>query len=327
MRTSSTAPTQPAPLNGAESPLNGAGLPTVSVVIPSRGRPEFLGRAISSIVHQSYGGEIECLVVFDGGECSLPSIDLPPHRTLRGIVNDRSQGAAPARNAGALATRSELLAFLDDDDEWLRDKLARQVEALANGGDVSAVCSGIDVVYGDRTVSRVLDKERIDHRDLLLSRLAELHTSTIVVKREDFLGRIGPFDESTPGSYGEDYDWLLRAANTAPVATVPSPLARIYWHGSSFFEGRWGTMTDGLHYLVDKHPAFHSEPKGLARIYGQLAFAYAASARRAESRHWARKTLSLDWRQPRAYLALLVGARLLRPKALLRVLHRFGRGI
>jgi glycosyltransferase involved in cell wall biosynthesis len=304
-----------------------AACPAVTVIIPSRGRPDFLARAVRSVVRQQYGGALECLVVFDGAECALPSFELPAGRTVRTMSNTRAAGAAPARNAGALASRTDLLAFCDDDDEWLPDKLHHQVEALGAAGEASAVCSGIEVVYGDKTVTRVLDRDRIVFRDLLRSRLAELHTSTIVVSRSDFLGRIGPFDESTPGSYGEDYDWLLRAARIAPVISVPKPLARIHWHGGSFFEGRWATMTEGLHYLLDKFPDFRSEPRGLARIYGQLAFAYAASARRADGRRWARKTLSLDWRQPRAYLALLVSAGLLPPPLLLRTLHHFGRGI
>jgi glycosyltransferase involved in cell wall biosynthesis len=318
----STWPTPP-PLGQPDA----TSLPAVTVIIPSRGRPDFLRRAVHSVVHQRYGGELECLVVFDGGECALPSLELPARRVLRGMSNTRAAGAAPARNAGAMVADSELLAFCDDDDEWLPSKLDHQVEALTAAGDVSAVCSGIEVVYGNKTVSRVLDKERIGFRDLLLSRLAELHTSTILVKRHDFLGRVGPFDESTPGSYGEDYDWLLRAARAAPVLSVPRALARIHWHGGSFFEGRWATMTEGLHYLLDKHPDFRSEPRGLARIYGQLAFAYAASARRADSRRWARETLSLDWRQPRGYLALMVAAGVVPPALLLRTLHRFGRGI
>ncbi len=299
----------------------------MSVVIPSRGRPDFLHRAVDSIVRQRYPGELECVVVFDGGECALPSVELPPQRTLRGMPNRYRQGAAPARNFGATQARFELLAFCDDDDEWMPDKLDRQVSSLAANGDASAVCSGIEVVYGDKSVQRIPSTDKAVLRDLLLSRRAELHTSTILVRRDDFLGRIGPFDEETPDSYAEDYDWLLRAARTAPVLTVPAPLARIHWHGGSFFDGRWTTMAAGVRYLLGKHPDFRSEPRGLGRMYGQLAFAYAASGRRTDGRRWARRTVSVDWRQPRGYLAFLVAAGVLSPKAVLRLLHRFGRGI
>jgi glycosyltransferase involved in cell wall biosynthesis len=265
--------------------------------------------------------------VFDGEHGILPASAAARGRTVRAISNTRTPGAAGARNAGALAARAPLLAFCDDDDEWLPDKLDRQVAVLRRQRDVSAVTCGIEVVYDDRAVVRMPQKVTVTLSDLLRSRLAELHTSTILVERKDFLGAIGPFDEAIPGSYGEDYEWLLRAARQAPVAAVRGPFARIHWHDASLFEGRWNTMVAGLRYLLNKHPELAQTRKGLARIYGQLAFASAAAGGRRQSFRLTGATVKLDWRQPRAYLALLVSVGLLRPPLLLHVLHRFGRGI
>jgi hypothetical protein len=86
-------------------------------------------------------------------------------------------------------------------------------------------------------------------------------------------------------------------------------------------------MIEALTYLLAKHPEFPRDPKGLGRIYGQLAYASAALRRNADARAWARRALALDRRQARAYLALLVAARILPSGAVLRLLHRFGRGI
>jgi hypothetical protein len=157
--------------------------------------------------------------------------------------------------------------------------------------------------------------------------MAELHTSTLLVRREDFLGRIGPFDERIPGSFAEDYEWLLRATLAGPVLAVARPLVNVHWHELSFFEGRWTTMARGLQYLLGKYPAFRREPRGLSRICGQIAFASAAAGDTRQGRRWVRRSLRLDWRQPRGYLALLVSLGLIRPEALLQVLHRYGRGI
>jgi len=280
---------------------------------------------VRSILGQRYPGSIECLVVFDGGDRLLPSVELGPGRALNSIDNTRGAGLPSARNSGALAARSELLAFCDDDDEWLPDKLRHQVTALARNEDVSMVSCGIEIVYRHRVVTRV-PKGRVTFDDLLRSRVAELHSSTFLVRRDDLLGRIGLFDEAIPGGYAEDYEWILRAARTAPVLAVDKPLARIHWHDSSFYEGRWGTLISSLHYLLEKYP-FPRNQKGLARIYGQLAFACAAADRRRDSLRWSRRSIDLDWRQPRAYLSVPVAAGLLRPETLLRFLHRFGRGI
>jgi hypothetical protein len=138
---------------------------------------------------------------------------------------------------------------------------------------------------------------------------------------------IGVVDEAMPGSYGEDYEWLLRAARRAPIRVVPAPLVRVYWHRSSFFADRWAVIVESIQYLLDKHPEFEAEPKGLARLYGRLAFANAAMGDRSEARRWAGKSLRLNLRERRAYLALGVSWRLVSPDRLVRFAHRRGKGL
>jgi hypothetical protein len=141
------------------------------------------------------------------------------------------------------------------------------------------------------------------------------------------VSRIGLFDEAIPNSYGEDYDWLLRASRAGPVITLRRPLARIHWHESSFFHGQWETISAALQYLMGKYPEFRRDPVGLARIQGQIAFAHAAAGHHRDARTWTGRCLKLDRRQPRAYLAVLVSLRIIPPERLLQVLRRVGRGI
>jgi glycosyltransferase involved in cell wall biosynthesis len=307
---------------------NASRWPSVTVVIPTRGRPELLARALRSIYAQRYDADIECLVVLDGSDAGDPPG--PPEgsrRSLRVIRNARKPGLAGARNAGILEAQGELVAFCDDDDEWRPGKIAEQVPHLMGGSDVSAVSCGIEVCYGDREVPRLPKAGRVTFDDLLRDRLSDMHPSTFLARRRDVLDRIGLIDEEIPGSYAEDYDWLLRAARVAPIRTVQSPMTRVHWHASSYFEGRWDTIIAALQYLVRKHPEFAHESRGLARIYGQIAFAHAAAGRARAAREWVRRSLELDRRQPRPYLALLVSAGLLRPGLVMSTLHRFGRGV
>jgi glycosyltransferase involved in cell wall biosynthesis len=306
---------------GVETPW-----PRITVVVPSRDRPLLLRRALWSILTQRYEGEIECVVSFDGSDGSLPALPLPPRRTLRAVRNDRTPGASGARNTGAIAATGSLLAFCDDDDEWLPDKLRDQVIALRNAPQPSAAGCGIYISYREKTAVRIPKNEGITFEDLLRSRYPELGPSTILVRRDDFFGRIGPYDESVPGSYAEDYDWLLRAARLGPIAIVRKPLARIYWHEASLFGGRWNMVIDALQYIIDKHANLRRDRRGLGRIYGQIAVAHGAAQRPSDARKWAWRTLLLDWRQPRAYLALLIWAGL-SPQLLLHTLRRFGRGL
>ena len=136
--------------------------PAVTAVVPTHHRPARMREAVRSIVDQSYEGHIEIIVVFDACEVDLPDLDLPHHRSLRGLPNDRVRGLAGARNSGIVAAQHDFVAFLDDDDRWLPDKLAawqqRPFDAIFKGTDWQgtpkgyrlerAMASvGVDVVY------------------------------------------------------------------------------------------------------------------------------------------------------------------------------------
>jgi hypothetical protein len=69
-------------------------------------------------------------------------------------------------------------------------------------------------------------------------------------------------DERIPGSYGEDYDWLLRAAKRMPIVAVEQPLADVYWPEQSFFAGRWEAIAEALSYLLSKHPELEADQRG-----------------------------------------------------------------
>jgi glycosyltransferase involved in cell wall biosynthesis len=301
--------------------------PLVSVVVPTRDRPELLRRAVTAILGQTYRGPIECVVVFDQSDPDLPWPELPPGRRLVLVRNQRTPGLAGARNSGILAATGELVAFCDDDDEWLPEKLARQVARLLATPSAAVSTTGILVRYKDRTTTRLAPTVLVTHRQLLRSRLTELHPSTVLAHRRQLLDDIGLVDEEIPGSYAEDYEWLLRASRLGPVLAVAEPLAVIHWHQSSFFADRWRTIISALTYLVDKHQDLEAEPSGLARIYGQIAFAHAALGERRPARSWARRTLSLNRRERRAYLALAISLGLVSAKTVTRLAHAAGKGI
>jgi glycosyltransferase involved in cell wall biosynthesis len=301
--------------------------PPVSVVVPTRDRPEPLRRAVTAILGQTYRGPVECVVVYDQSDPELSWPEPPPGRRLVVVRNQRTPGLAGARNSGVLAATGELVAFCDDDDEWRPQKLARQVPRLVATPSAAVSTTGIVVRHQDRTTTRLAPTILVTHRQLLRSRLTELHPSTVLARRRPLLDDIGLADEQIPGSYAEDYDWLLRATRLAPVLAVPEPLVVVHWHQSSFFAERWRTIIAALTYLVDKHRELRQEPAGLARIYGQIAFAHAALGERRQARRWARRALALDRRERRAYLALAVSLRLVRARTVVRMARAAGKGI
>ena len=122
----------------------------------------------------------------------------------------------------------ELVAFCDDDDYWLPTKLAEQVRLLEQYPDTSIVCAGITVHYGEESVRPARGRGASSRfPDLLRDRMTELHPSTFLMRRSDLAGGgFGLVDENVPGSYGEDYEFLLRASRQAPVRSVAKPLDR-----------------------------------------------------------------------------------------------------
>lgn len=301
--------------------------PSVAVVIPTRGRPELLERAIRSVLGQDYPGEIDCVVVFDQTLPALPDVPTGLRRRLRAVENDRAAGAAGARNAGALRAETDYLAFLDDDDRWAPDKLRVQMEMLRDDDRAVAAVCGMRIHYRGRVRERLSEGSVITKRDLLRGRRMETSFCTLLVRRGDFIDRVGLIDEEIPGAYGEDYDWMLRATRLGPLLSVRRPLVDVYWHEGSWFVQQWRTIAAALEQLLARHPEFKEEPAGLARILGQMAFAYAAAGDSRRARAFARRTFKLNPLEGRAYLALAASLRLLPVGGILRVANFFGKGI
>lgn len=290
--------------------------PSVDAVISTRGdRAEFLQEAVDSIAGQDYPGKITVMVVFDRAEPD-PGLagraryapGLP--REVRVMRSDRGPGSSATRNAGVLATDSELVGFCDDDDLWLPGKLTAQVEALrANPRAVFASC-GAETDYGDRRTVCVWPKPRIAHADLLASRVKEACTDSFLVRREALLGPIGLFSEEIPGGFAEDYEILLRAARHRPIVYVPHVGVRVRAHGrSSYFDGRWATIATANEWLLASYPEFFQERRGFARLAGQIGLAWGMYGMRRNALRWARRCFLASPLEIRAYVvaALALG--------------------
>jgi glycosyltransferase involved in cell wall biosynthesis len=151
-------------------------LPRISVVVPTRDRPELLRRAATQILEQTYAGEIELLVVFDQSDpIELPSAG--ERRVVRALRNTRSPGLAGARNTGVLAATGELVAFCDDDDEWLPSKLEAQAAQLLDHPDAAVAICGVFVCYDGRAKMRLPNNDRLTLRELAPSSRAEPHST------------------------------------------------------------------------------------------------------------------------------------------------------
>lgn len=278
--------------------------PTVGVVIATHNRPQLMRRALQSVLSQSYEGPIEVALVYDDCAEDMTDDRSNPDRIVRVLSNIRTPGLAGARNTGILALRSELVAFCDDDDEWLPDKLQRQIDRLGASPEAHFVTTAMLVDYNGHETVRLADRSRVTLADLTRSRMAMLHSSSFVFRRQSMLDDFGLVDETIPRSMAEDWDLLLRAARQHPIEHLDEPLVRIQWGASSYFNEAWRTKNAAATWLLEHHPEMRGDDQAAALQLGKLAFGCAALHQRRTALHHVRQCLHRNWREPRAYLAV-----------------------
>jgi glycosyltransferase involved in cell wall biosynthesis len=298
--------------------------PSVGVVIPTHDRPVQVREAIESVLAQDYPGRLEVVVVFDQ---SPADASLAERDRVRVLANDHKPGLAGARNSGILALDTDLVAFCDDDDQWLPGKLRAQVTALRAVPEAEFASCGISVRFEDSSTPRLAGSSTVTYADLLRSRMVMVHSSTYLAARPALIAGIGLLDEDIPGSQNEDWDLALRAARRHPVVNVDQPLVQVAWGAGSHYSRRWETKAQSLLWMLDRHPDIAADRVGAARVYAQIAFAYACLGRRAEALRWAGRALRRNYRERRIPFAVAVTFGVISGERVLGILHARGHGI
>jgi len=293
------------------------------LVVPTRNRPGPLRSALAAALAQDYPGPLRAVVVYDRAE---PDPALASDRVTV-MANARTPGLAGARNTGIGMLDTDLVAFCDDDDEWLPGKLRAQVEALLARPEAEFASCGIVVDWRGASCPRLAGRSEVTHADLLRSRMAMVHSSTYLIRRDALTEGIGLVNETIPGSQNEDWDLALRAARRHPIVNVNEPLVRVVWGATSQYAREWQTKADSLHWMLANHPEIGDCRTGAARVYAQLSFAYACLRQRGEACRWAWRALRNNWHERRVPFALAVAAGIVPGDAVLRVLNSRGHGI
>ena len=132
--------------------MRGVETPGVSVVIPVYNGEQYLADAIQSVRDQTYQN-VEVIVVDDGSTDESADVAKKFGEAIR-YVHQSNGGVGKARNTGIAAARGAYLAFLDQDDLWLPDKLAVQVAYLDSHPEVGAVYCQCQVRSEERRVGK-----------------------------------------------------------------------------------------------------------------------------------------------------------------------------
>jgi len=199
---------------------------TVSVVIPTKGRPEMLRRAVSSVLDQTYA-PIELIVIDDASAkpARAAIADLPTGGLERFAVHrhEENQGAAAARNTGLWEARGQYVAFLDDDDWWLPEKLEKQVEAIRTAdGAVGVAFTGNRKLDADgETLHKHIRTTDGDLSEKLLYS-NYIGTFSVILFDRELVDTVGTLDERFPA--WQDWEYYVRLAQHAEFVAVPEVL-------------------------------------------------------------------------------------------------------
>ena len=226
--------------------------PTVSVVLPTYDRGDVLGRAIESVLAQTYR-EFELLVVDDGSTddtaAVVGSFDDP---RITYVEHANNRGACAARNTGIRESTGEFVAFQDSDDEWHPEKLRRQMDAFADApASVGVVYTGF-TRHGDGTETYHpgpgVDPKEGDVRESLLRQ--NFVTTQAAVVRRRCLDDVGGFDERLPRF--QDWELWLRLSERYEFSLVDESLVTAHDRPDSISNDPHA-LVDARKLIVEKH--------------------------------------------------------------------------
>lgn len=197
----------------------------VSAVITTHNRQDLLVRAVKSVLCQTYKN-LELIVVDDASDERADELLNEFNLRYIYIPKEESKGGNHARNKGILASKGKYIAFLDDDDYWLPNKIEKQIELIDD--------KKCDFVYCGKTVERITADGKTDyyvilpnpsfygdmHKKILLT-ICCCTTSTMMVSKKA-LHKIGLFDENI--AFWQDYELTIRLAQITPFFFINEPL-------------------------------------------------------------------------------------------------------
>lgn len=261
--------------------------PVVSVIIPAYNAASYLGKAIDSALAQDFD-DFELIVVDDGSTDSSASV-LQPYRGRIRILRQANGGMSSARNAGVREARGEFIAFLDADDWWLPQKLARQVELMVARPALGFASATARVEDPDGRLLNLWDcgpSPGDPLRFLFASNRGIAGGTSALMVRRTLLEQIGGYDEGLGGF--EDADLWMRLAAITDYGCIPEPLLVVLRRSGSVSRNveamRHGAIRvrQKNRHLLPKSMQSQFWRTSMANVYGDFAkWRYRAGQRRA----------------------------------------------
>jgi glycosyltransferase involved in cell wall biosynthesis len=207
------------------------GKPSVSVIVTTFNRVKLLAETLNSILAQTYT-DYEIIVIDnmseDGTKEYIANLKDGRMRYFRNLNNGV---IAVNRNYGIEQSQAKYIAFCDDDDLWLSDKLNQQITLLENNSKVAMCYTNAESFNGNQVISSRMVKRCVKHNHFFqLLRGNFIPNSSVVVRRQVFkeLGLL-----TNDGELREDYHMWLRISKEYPIQGIDRALIRYRVHLSN----------------------------------------------------------------------------------------------
>ena len=251
--------------------------PIISVIIPLYNKQAYIKRAVDSVLTQKFEN-FELIIVNDGStDGSVEVVKSINDPRLR-MISQPNRGPGSARNTGISASNSEILAFLDADDEWLPDYLAAGRAILTSNVDIATVTQGIIKNQNGQNNSKYWKIRRLSDdiytlspeispffADLLWSYMSPC--STMITR--DTIQKYGGFYDRYKSLYGEDAYLMLKILLNEKIYVSLSPNV-IYHHEASDLSKITGYPQELQPYFRDTKELFDFCPVELQKLLGQI---------------------------------------------------------
>ncbi|NQT04137.1 MAG: glycosyltransferase [Planctomycetes bacterium] len=265
--------------------------PLVSVVIPTYNRENLVGRAIKSVLSQTFE-DFELIVVDDA---SLDNTEEVIKRfqdsRIKYVQHQKNMGAPATRNTGIRMAKGAYIGLLDDDDEWLPTKLDKQVNRFKeSSGRTGVVYSGFEVRdQNGRIVQTTFPALRGNLYMRLLKR--NMIGGSSMIKSECF-EKVGLFDRSLKSC--QDWDMWLRISEYYEFDFVPEILSTIHLHGDQI-SSKYSSMIPGRTRMIQKHmDEFRKHPDILVIHLKRMGKLHCINGTWKEAVYWFRRALVVN---------------------------------
>ena len=246
--------------------------PTVSVIIPTYNRAHLIGRAIKSVLNQTYQ-DFELIIVDDGSTDNIEDIIRQfqeKDKRIKYIKHDKNKGASAARNTGIKNSKGKYIAFQDSDDEWFPNKLEKQMKIFKKESpNLGIVYTGFYRIKDSEKKyipsHEIVKKEGSIYEELLKGNF--ITTQSILVRKECFK-KVGIFDENLPRL--QDWELVMRLSKYYDFECIDEPLLISYYTSDSITANH-KALIEALELILTKHyKNFNNYKEILSRHYFSL---------------------------------------------------------